>query len=138
MASKKRASEVERLAKTWSLRSQRKKDDTYTQKFVWMGTLIDKDQTEDAEEMFLNKFGVRVHYLGTICTLPSRRFAAEGSEYLDGGEGGRHDAVFSLHPQDTGKFASARFQMGNDVPRWWEDYVANNREIIPKEDLKRF
>jgi len=91
-----------------------------------MGTLIDKDQTEDAEEMFLNKFGVRVHYLGTICTLP-----------LDG-EGGRHDAVFSLHLQDMGKFASARFQMGNDIPRWWEDYVANNREIIPKEDLNRF
>lgn len=139
MASKKRASEVERLAKAWSVRPQKKKDDdydTYTQKFVWMGTYIPENQVAYTQEFFLDTIGVRVRYLGTIVTLPPRGFVAVGNENL--GWGGRCDAVFALHPQDTGKFAYARFQMGTDIPRWWEDYVANNREIIPKEDLKRF
>jgi hypothetical protein len=88
-----------------------------------MGTTIPPNQAEDAQDMFKNRFDVRVRYLGTIVTL----------------DGGREDAVFSLHAEDMLKFAKGRFEMGSDdIPRWWEDYVANNRDIIPKEDLKRF
>lgn len=121
-----RPTEVERLTKGWSVRRQRsppkEEDKEYTQKFVWMGTTIPPNQTEDAQDMFKNRFDVRVRYLGTIVTL-----------------GGREDAVFSLHAQDTLKFAKARFQMGqDDIPRWWEDYVANNADVIPKADLERF
>jgi hypothetical protein len=84
-----------------------------------MGTTIPPDQTEDAQDMFKNRFDVRVRYRGTIVTF-----------------GGREDAVFSLHAQDALKFAKARFQMGpDDIPRWWEDYDA---DVIPKADLKRF
>ncbi len=133
MASKKtpsrRPTELERLTKTWSVRQRRstqpkeeEEDGSYTQKFVWMGTTIPPNQTEDAQDMFKNRFDVRVRYLGTIVTL-----------------GGREDAVFSLHAQDMLKFATARFQMGaDDIPRWWEDYVVNNVDVIPKADLERF
>ena len=50
-----------------------------------------------------------------------------------GGEGGRNDVVFSYNPmneQQMGKFSVQRFGIGQKVS-WLEDYLDNNRGIIP-------
>jgi hypothetical protein len=91
-------------------------------KMVWMGTTISDDDIADCEQFFLDRFGVRMKYLGTITTLP----------------GGRHDAVFRLHREDVPSFATQRFLMGNDCPRWWDDYLANNSGIVSAEDVQKY
>lgn len=97
------------------------------QKFVWLGTVISDNDREAVQEFFLSDFGAHVTYLGTIVTLPG-----------DGGPGGRHDAVFSIEDADITRFASARFKLGSNAPRWWEDYLANNRAVVSAEDIERF
>jgi hypothetical protein len=101
-------------------------------KMVWMGTTISDDDIPDCEQFFLNRFGVRMKYLGTIITLPGGQGGALQ------GPGGRHDAVFRLHREDVSSFATQRFLMGNDCPRWWDDYLANNSGIVSAEDVQKY
>jgi hypothetical protein len=91
----------------------------FVQKFVWRGTLIQHTEAADAEKLFADTFGVSVCYLGSITT-----------------DGGRVDAVFSLHPEHVTKFAVARFKWGSETPSWWEDYLANT--AVSERDLNRF
>jgi hypothetical protein len=95
-------------------------------KMVWMGTTISDDDISAAEEFFLDRFGVRMKYQGTIVTLPGGPLQSGALQ----GDGGRHDAVFRLHAEDVPSFATQRFLMGNDCPRWWHDYLANNAGIF--------
>tara|TARA_R110000824_G_scaffold205614_1_gene390530 strand:- start:165 stop:506 length:342 start_codon:yes stop_codon:yes gene_type:complete len=62
---------------------------------------------------------------------------AEAYETLPGndGEGGRRDVLFYVHGDDIGKFAVPRLEYGIS---WWEDAVANEKEIIPNEILTKY
>jgi hypothetical protein len=103
--------------------------DEFKQKMVWMATVIADDQKKDCENFFLNGFSVRVRFLGTITTLP---------DLDEPDSGGRKDAVLAIHKEDVAKFAIARFKMGNDHPMWWQDYVDNNKSIIPPGEKALF
>jgi hypothetical protein len=56
-----------------------------------------------------------------------------------GGPGGRNDVVFrwSGNQQELGKFSVMRLAWGADAPRWLEDYIDNNKPIIPNQILKK-
>lgn len=51
-----------------------------------------------------------------------------------GGEGGRNDVIADVVNKDVSKLAIHPFHL-NGLFSWADDYVANNREIIPKEVL---
>jgi len=69
-----------------------------------------------------------LHYVMQWKTLPGH-----------GGEGGRSDVLFKWKgtPQQLQKLAVQRFRMGPDAPRWLEDYVDNNKDIIPPDVLPK-
>lgn len=64
-------------------------------------------------------------------TFPNTRIAVFESFYTlagNGGEGGRRDVIFGVHPEDVQGFALPRLQYGIS---WWEDALYNERDIIP-------
>ena len=56
-----------------------------------------------------------------------------------GGEGGRSDVVFewSGTQSELGLFSVERLMMGENAPRWLEDYIDNNKSIIPGTMLNK-
>jgi len=80
------------------------------------------------DDFFKKKNWGKLTYELQFKTLPSR-----------GGPGGRNDVVFvwsGTHDQ-LGRFSVQRLVMGSNAPRWLEDYIDNNREIIPASVLSR-
>lgn len=106
-----------------------KTNEDFTQICCWEGTVIGEDEVEKFTAFMKDEVGVRVKYLEEYETLAG-----------DGGEGGRNDALFSVHKDDIMKFALPSKMMGI---RWWED-VRDNLErrdalgIIPEAILEKY
>lgn len=101
-----------------------------TQYVVLTGLLYNPDNSKhvsDVANFFKEKDWGKLKYKTTIVTQPGR-----------GGEGGRHDVVFAWSGTRTqlGKLSVQRFAMGSNAPHWLEDYIDNNKEIIPIATLK--
>lgn len=82
-----------------------------------------KKDLDDINTFFAEKKWGKVTFVLKIKTLAGY-----------GGEGGRIDSVFEWDGTDAemGKLAISRFQLSNP-PRWLEDYLNNNKEIIPED-----
>jgi len=95
-----------------------------TQHIVMQGLLYKgkKDENE-INEFFKEKGWGKVKYKMQFKTLPGF-----------GGPGGRTDVVFEWHASgdEFGKFSIGRFGMGANAPRWLEDYLDNNGDIVPE------
>lgn len=98
------------------------------QHIVLQGLLYSPKDQKSINDFFKEKGWGKVKFVLQFKTLPGF-----------GGEGGRNDVVFSWHGtrDELGKFSIQRFSMGTDAPRWLEDYLNNNRIIIPSNALEK-
>ena len=95
---------------------------------VWQGIVNAKNDIKHINEFFKEKGWGKLKYIMEWKTLPGF-----------GGEGGRNDTLFLLTatPKELGSFSIQRLAWGPDTPRWLEDYIDNNMEIIPHKTLKK-
>ena len=98
-------------------------DNNYTQLCVWVGTILEDNQIREFEEFF-SDIGYRVKY--------SDKFKETKSRGLDN----LSCILFYIHKDDIPRFAIRRFNFGNIS--WWEDYVDNWKEYIPKTILSKY
>ncbi len=63
---------------------------------------------------------------GTFKTLPGK-----------GGEGGRSDVVIGIDNRDVPRFAVSPLRFGQRIS-WHDDYLVNNRTIIPEQAKSKF
>jgi len=105
------------------------------QMMLWSGTVVKEGEEREVEEYLRDKLGGTrqpVRFVGCVVTLPGQ-----------GGEGGRHDAMFLIHRSDVQGVAVARLKaMFEGGPRfgqlrWWEDVFYNQQEGIYADDFKR-
>ena len=102
------------------------------QHVVLMGLTFDPNNTEhvgDIDKFFKDKGWGKLTYVMQFKTLPGH-----------GGPGGRTDVVFewSGTSDELGRFSVQRFGFASgDVPRWLEDYITNNEDIIPPSILNK-
>ncbi len=64
-------------------------------------------------------------------TFPNTRISVLDSYYTlagNGGDGGRRDVLFGIHPEDVNPFAIQRLEFGIS---WWEDALDNESSLIP-------
>ena len=98
------------------------------QHVVLSGLSYSSTDQKSINDFFKEKGWGRIKYVLQFKTLPGF-----------GGPGGRNDVVFSWHgtQKELGRFSIQRFTMGTDAPRWLEDYMNNNRIIIPSDVLDK-
>lgn len=102
----------------------------------------DKSHIKSVNDFFREKGWGQLKYILQFKTLPDS-FRPQIMEMPTGekfgGTGGRNEVVFEWkgNNQEMGRFAVGRFVMGADAPRWLEDYIDNNRPIIPENVLKK-
>ena len=84
--------------------------DNYTQKVIWVGTVLGDASTDEFEKFFLD-LGFRVKH--------DWEFVMSGGFYE-----GFHCMIFNLHNDDVSEFSLFRLTT-NDM-KWLEDFVDNN------------
>lgn len=91
---------------------------------VWMGVVHAKDDIGSINKLFSKNGWGRLEYVREFNTLRGQ-----------GGAGGRTDVVFRWtgSQEQLAKFSTQRFALGVDAPRWLEDYLKNNADIIPRD-----
>lgn len=95
------------------------------QKIVMTGLLVEgKAHWKQVEDGFKEMGFGKPKFIGKFRTLPGQ-----------GGEGGRSDVVAEVSGKDAMKMATHPFHLTGGFS-WAEDYLANNRDIIPAEGLK--
>lgn len=76
---------------------------------LWQSTTCEED--DGIEDFFLIEFGTRIKRIGCVAC-----------------DNGRIDFAFFVHSEDITKFATQRFKLGSDSPRWWEDIYFNDQQ----------
>lgn len=97
---------------------------TTMQRIVWRN--VSAERAQEAIDFLAKEGYPGLKYIGTITTLPGH-----------GGPGGRPDSVFDLPVEHVGRIAVWRFGLENPFS-WWEDYVANDGDICPSADKKKY
>ena len=82
----------------------------YSQKVVWIGTVLGDSSVEDFEEFFLKELGFNVKY--------DCEFKVQDGDYK-----GLNCIVFGLCGKQVPKFAM--FRVTTDDMKWFEDFVDN-------------
>jgi hypothetical protein len=101
--------------------TKRVNTNVYNQLVVWQGMVIKPDEAREFENWMKDEFKTRVKFEGQVTTLPGQD-----------GPGGRSDAFFYIHDDDTSSFAMMKLQLrlkGEHVI-WWEDIFHNDNEYI--------
>ena len=75
------------------------------------------DELDELKPLLEQEFNIRVLMAEAFETLPD-----------NSGPGGRREVLFWVHNDDVMRFAIPRLQYGIS---WWEDYLSNNRALIP-------
>ena len=98
---------------------------------VWTGTVVGKDKKNEFEE-WMAENGFNATYLEEFRTLPD--LDKDGAPIED--TGGRNDLLFTVSPDNMGKFSVWRL---NYSMHWWENYLDSGAwEIVPPEVLRRY
>ena len=94
---------------------------------VMEGLVQAKEQEDVINSFFSSKGWGKVSFVMELKTLPGH-----------GGSGGRNDTImeWSGSPDELGKLSVQRLGLQNP-PRGLEDYIDNNKDIIPKDVLER-
>ncbi|MFT3708589.1 MAG: hypothetical protein QM817_13135 [Archangium sp.] len=90
--------------------------------------------TKEFEKQLGEMLGVRVQYLETIVTLPTRTKRGVARD-----TGGRHDVLFAYHRDDYSSEFNAR-RMARQI-RWFEDAISprnNPRGLIYPERVREY
>lgn len=94
------------------------------QRIVMTGLLVrNKKEFEEVVDAFKEEGFKPPKLIKTFKTLPGK-----------GGLGGRSDVIFDVADIDVSKLAVHPFHL-NGLFSWGDDYLANNREIIPEKVL---
>ena len=105
-----------------------KQNDGYNVLTICPATLVHADIK--GFENFFRDEGFSVQYEGEFKTLPD---TDNGNPIPE--TGGRNDVLFYVHDDSIGKFAIWRLSYGI---RWWDDYLASDYDIVPKEILEKY
>ena len=92
----------------------------YNQKVVWVGTVLGEYTTDEFEKFFIDTLGYHVKYV----------------EEFKMNNTGVNCILFSLCSDDVPKFAL--FRITTTDMKWFEDWVDNNRNDIPKYVLEKY
>ena len=103
----------------------------FNQLCVWPATLVGVKKIKEFETFILKNLGARVKYVEEVKTLPDKDKLGNTKP----GTGNRNDVLFYIHDEDISRFAIKRLAYGI---RWWEDVLANNKNIYPNEVLKKY
>ena len=96
-------------------------------KVVMPGLLCETEEhKKQLLDGFKEEFGVDVEILGSYKTLPGHN-----------GEGGRSDVVVEIPDGVVGKAAIHPWHL-DGLFRWYDDYLAYNRDIVPEDALEKF
>lgn len=95
-------------------------------KVSWLGTIISDSEINEATKWFNEQFDLTTaKYEGTIITNPTKS-----------GNGGRHDAIFSMSYEDSKKFAIKRLFISD--MKWSSDVIDNEPGVYSDEDCKKY
>mgnify|MGYP001599532134 CR=1 FL=1 len=97
------------------------------QHIVMMGLIRGREEIDEINNFFKGKGWGGVKYV--------MEFKTEAGQ---GGSGGRNDTILLWQGtgDELGKFSVQRLGLA-DPPRWLEDYIENNKDIIPSDILER-
>lgn len=94
------------------------------QRIVMTGLLVrNKKELKQVVDAFKEEGFRSPKLIKTFKTLPG-----------EGGPGGRSDIIFDIADIDVSKLAVHPFHL-NGLFSWGDDYLANNRDIIPEKVL---
>ena len=82
------------------------------------------DDLKDLSVLIRETFDVQAVVLDAFRTNPGLGYP-----------GGRRDVLFSIPQEDVPRFAVPRLEYGI---RWWSDYLADSRCLVPKEILRKY